>query len=98
MWSGAARGSTMTAQLFPAAQDFEHPTERAVWDALVKGLPDGAAIFANRTFTDRKGDCEADLIVAIPAAGIAVIEVKGGRVSHDGTTWLQTGGGADGKA
>ena len=86
----------MAPQCFPAEPEFEHPTERAVWDAL-QALPDDAVVFANRCFTDRKGDCEADLIAAIPGAGIAVIEVKGGRVDHDGTTWRQTGGAARSK-
>jgi Nuclease-related domain/UvrD-like helicase C-terminal domain/AAA domain len=84
----------VTARCFPEVPDFEHRTERLVWTALRDQLPDGAALFANRRFTDRRGDHEADLIIGLPGAGITVVEVKGGRVSHDGHTWLQTGGGA----
>jgi Nuclease-related domain/UvrD-like helicase C-terminal domain/AAA domain len=88
----------VTSRCFPEDPDFEHETERLVWTALRDQLPDDAALFANLPFTDRKGDCEADLVVALPGAGIAVIEVKGGHVYRAGDTWRQTGGGAHGKA
>ena len=87
----------MTAQCFPEQPAFEHITEQIVWTALRDQLPDGAALFANRRFTDRKGDHEADLIVGLPGAGVAIVEVKGGRISHDGSSWLQNGGGAHNK-
>jgi hypothetical protein len=87
----------MTARCFPERPDFEHPTERTVWTTLRDQLPDGAVLIANRWFTDRKGDHEADLIVGLPGAGIAIVEVKGGQITHDGNTWLQTGGGAHNK-
>ena len=88
----------MTARCFPEHPEFEHDTERVVWAALRDQLPDDAALFANLDLTDRKGDCEADLVVALPGAGIAAIEVKGGHVYRDGSTWRQTGGGVHGKA
>ncbi len=84
----------MAPRCFPAAPEFEHFTERDVWDVLVDQLPDDAALLANLTFTNRKGDLEADLVVALPDAGIAVLEVKGGSVTYDGQTWRQTGGAA----
>jgi hypothetical protein len=87
----------MAPRCFPEEPEFESPAERAVWLALRDKLPEDAALFANRRFTDRKGDCEADIIVGLPGAGIAVVEVKGGAVAHDGHTWRQTGGGAHGK-
>jgi hypothetical protein len=83
---------------FPAAPRFEHPTEHAVWAALRGQLPDDAVLVANLRFTDRTGDLEADLVVALPGAGIAVLEVKGGHVTHDGRGFRQTGGGAHDKA
>lgn len=84
----------MTARCFPADPEFEHATERVVWEMLRDQLPDDAALFANLRFTTRRGDLEADLAVLLPGAGIAVLEVKGGAVSHDGLVWRQTGGGA----
>ena len=68
-----------------------------MWEVLRDQLPDDAALLANLRFTDRKGDLEADLVVAIPGAGIAVVEVKGGRVTYDGTSWRQAGGGVSDK-
>jgi len=87
----------VTARCFPADPEFEHPTERVVWEMLRDQLPDDAALFANLRFTTRRGDLEADLAVFLPGAGVAVLEVKGGTVSHDGLLWRQTGGGARGK-
>ena len=87
----------MTARCAPAQPDFESTAERAMWEALRDQLPDDAALLANLRLTDRKGDLEADLVIAIPGAGIAVVEVKGGRISHDGTSWRQGGGGVSDK-
>jgi hypothetical protein len=88
----------MGPRCFPANPEFEHHTERAVWEALRDQLPDDAALLANQRFVDRKGDREADLVVALPGAGIAVLEVKGGTVTFDGLTWRQSGGKAHNKA
>ncbi len=71
----------------PAEPAFTTASEREVWLALKRGLGDGDALFANLRFTDERGDSEADLVVAIPGAGIAVIEVKGGSVWRDGGSW-----------
>ncbi len=81
----------MAPRTFPAEPRFESPAEADVWDALRRGTPDDGALFANLRFTDRHGDCEADVVVAIPDAGIAVIEVKGGVVTHDSQHFLQRG-------
>lgn len=87
----------MAARCLPVTPEFEHPTERAVWEVLRDQLPDEAVLIANQRFVDRRGDVEADLIVALPGAGFAVVEVKGGAVTCDGRTWRQTGGGVRGK-
>jgi hypothetical protein len=84
----------MTPRCFPAEPEFEHPTERSVWELLCAQLPEDAVLLANQRFTDRRGDWEADLIVGLPGAGIAVLEVKGGAVRFDGQRWRQSGGGA----
>lgn len=78
-------------QCVPEEPSFESGAERVVWTALREHLPAGSAMIANQRFTDRTGDCEADLIVAAPGFGIAIIEVKGGRVSHNGYSWMQSG-------
>jgi hypothetical protein len=88
----------MTARCYPADPDFASAAERVVWEALRDQLPDDAGLLANLRLTDRKGDVEADIVVAVPGAGVAVLEVKGGHVRHDGQGWRQSGGGAHDKA
>ncbi len=76
---------TVAPRCVPTQPVFEHHTEQAVWERLCEQLPDDAVVLANLRFTDRSGDLEADLVVALPGAGVAVLEVKGGAVTHDGT-------------
>ena len=88
----------MGVRTFPEEPEFESPAERVVWESLKGGLPSGSVLIANQRFTTRKGDVEADLIVGVPGAGFAVVEVKGGTVTHDGRTWRQSGGKAVNRA
>src|SRR3954467_11355315 len=62
---------------------------------LQEQLPDEAALFCNLRFSDRSEDREADVIVAWPGVGVAVVEVKGGSVSLAGAEWRQIGDGVD---
>ena len=64
-------------------------SERLVWDALCAQLGDGDLVIAGKRVTDHLKDHEIDFVVAIEGAGILCIEVKGGEVWHNGTTWLQ---------
>lgn len=82
----------MAIRLHPESPDFESEAERRVWDALRDQLPDGAVMFHGLRLTDHKGDREADLVVAVPGVGVAVIEVKGGQVAYADGRWSQTGG------
>jgi len=82
----------MTARSIPAEPDFASDAERVVWTALRDQLPDDAVLLPGRRFTDRDGDCEADVVVAWPGVGVAVVEVKGGHVSLDARgVWTQSG-------
>ena len=63
--------------------------ERTVWDALRAQLPDDAVLFHGQRFQERTLEAEADLIVAIPGAGWAVVEVKGGGVRRADGQWEQ---------
>ncbi len=75
--------------LIPPDPTFRSAAERDVWQALKDSLRPQDVLVANLRLTDSHGDHEADLVVALPGAGIAVIEVKGGGVSHDGQRWSQ---------
>jgi hypothetical protein len=85
----------MTARRFPDAPEFASHAERLFVEALQDHLPDDAVLFCGQRFSDRTEDREADVIVAWPGVGIAVIEVKGGSVSLRDGEWRQVGGGVD---
>jgi phosphoglycolate phosphatase-like HAD superfamily hydrolase len=85
----------MSPRCFPREPEFGPGgrAERRVWEALRDQLPDDAALLHSVMLTERAVEHEADLVVAWPGVGIAVIEVKGGQVSrHDGQ-WYQSSGG-----
>ena len=85
----------MTARRFPEAPVFASYAEQLFADALQENLPDDAVLFCGQRFSDRRQDREADVIVAWPGVGIAVVEVKGGSVSLREGEWHQVGGGLD---
>jgi hypothetical protein len=86
--AGCARGRRPASARRSAA-------ERLFTEALQEQLPDDAVLFCGQRFSDHRQDREADLIVAWPGVGIAVIEVKGGSVYLQGGEWHQPGGGID---
>lgn len=67
-------------------------TEGLVLHTLESQANPGDVILQGVRFTDPKnGDVEADFLVLIPGFGVAVLEVKGGRVSYRNGQWLLTG-------
>ncbi|MGY1927069.1 nuclease-related domain-containing protein, partial [Modestobacter sp. SYSU DS0903] len=81
----------MTARRFPKNPSFASYAEQLFAAALLDHLPDDAVVFCGQRFSDRREDREADLIVAWPGVGIAVVEVKGGSVSLQHGEWRQSG-------
>jgi ATP:corrinoid adenosyltransferase len=75
----------------PAVNGAEH----TVWDQLRKQLRDSDTLMPGVRVTDRQKDHEADVVVLLPGAGVVVVEVKGGRVWHDGNQWWQKRGQGD---
>jgi hypothetical protein len=82
----------MAARMYPAEAVFASPAEELFVTTLRDQLPDDAVLVCNQRFTDRGADREADVIVAWPGRGVAVLEVKGGSVSLRDGQWWQTGG------
>ena len=82
----------MTARIYPDDPAFASAAERLFVQSLREQLPDDAVMICNQRFTDRGADREADVIVAWPGHGVAVLEVKGGSVSLRDGQWWQTGG------
>lgn len=63
-------------------------SERIIFDAIRQQLLPGEEILERVRFSDsRHGDVEADALVFIPNAGVAVIEIKGGIVTYADGQW-----------
>ena len=56
-------------------------------------LPDEAALLHSVPMIEGTAEHEADLVIAWPGAGIAVVEVKGGHISRRRGQWHQSSGG-----
>jgi hypothetical protein len=68
-------------------------SEDIIWRTLSRQLLPGETLLRNVRFSDPKnGDVEADFIVLMPDAGVAVIEVKGGTVTYEDGTWHMRNG------
>jgi hypothetical protein len=81
----------MTARLFPDEPQFAASSEELFVRTLQEQLPDDAVLFCNVPLTDGSQDREADVVVAWPGVGVAVVEVKGGSVSLQRGEWRQVG-------
>ena len=64
----------------PDQPSFVTPSEREVWQRLLRQLGDDCVLLANYRLSDRYKDHEADLVVLMPDSGIVVVEVKGSHV------------------
>ena len=81
--------------LWPEQPEFVTASERLVWERLCADLGPDDLLIANRRVTDHSKDFEIDIAVVMPGAGVVVVEVKGGGVRHDGTSWRQRLNGND---
>jgi len=70
----------MSPRSYPAEPIFADPSEKVVWEALMKQLPVDASIVCNFKILESNLEFEMDLIVLWPEIGVALIEVKGGGV------------------
>lgn len=75
--------------LLPEQPDFASEAERRVCEALLAHLPEEATVLAGQRLTADGEEVEIDLLVLWPGIGVAVIEVKGGRVSVVDGEWRQ---------
>jgi len=75
--------------LWPEQPEFVTASERLVWEQLCADLGADDLLIANERVTDHSKDFEIDIVVVMPGAGVVVVEVKGGGVRHDGTSWRQ---------
>ncbi len=71
----------------PEAPEFTTQSEQMVWERLRAGLRGSDLLAANLRVADATKDHELDLVVGLEGRGVVVVEVKGGVVRHDGSTW-----------
>jgi hypothetical protein len=85
----------MPPRCYPPEPEFGRgrTAERHVWEVLQGQLPDDAALLHSVPMIEGATEHEADLIIAWPGVGIAVVEVKGGQVSRREGQWYQSSGG-----
>jgi superfamily I DNA and RNA helicase len=81
----------MTPRVIPSRPDFKSRSEEIVFSHLSESLSEDDVIICNFEFTDLiLGDVEIDFILLLKNIGIAVIEVKGGHISFEGSDWIQS--------
>ncbi len=76
--------------LYPtsAPRHTESYAERAVYDALRRGLPKGwYAWHSLRIRVPRHRDAETDFVIADPTRGLLILEVKGGHIEQRDGRW-----------
>lgn len=79
--------------LIPERPDFHGSTaEQTVWNALCEQLPDEVTLIHGQRLTLDNNDVEIDILVLWPGQGLAVIEVKGGRVGIADGWWYTVDG------
>jgi Nuclease-related domain/UvrD-like helicase C-terminal domain len=85
----------MSPRCYPPQPEFGRgrTAERRVWEVLRGQLPDDAALLHSVGMIERAAEHEADLVIAWPGVGVAVVEVKGGHVSRHQGQWYQSSGG-----
>ena len=65
-------------------------SERKVYEALISALPTGWSAWHSLKIRIKPGDfSEADFVIAGPARGILILEVKGGTVRKRDGVWFQ---------
>jgi len=86
LWPNREPGLYPRTGLPPRSPD----SERKVYDAIAPALPRGWSAWHSLKIRIKAGDfSEADFVIADPARGILVLEVKGGIVRKQDGVWFQ---------
>jgi len=81
----------MTRRSFPTDPIFADPSERLVWNELLQRLPDEASVICNLKLLDHSHEYEMDFIILWPEVGVAILEVKGGKIQpNEDSTFKQS--------
>jgi hypothetical protein len=81
----------MPPRIWPESTKEKNEAEQILFDALYAALSPKDASLTNMRLTDREeGHIEIDLIALIHNLGVVVFETKGGSVSYNGETFVQS--------
>jgi len=81
----------MPPRIWPEKPSFKNTAEEAIFNALYATLSSNDAILTNLHITDPKeGDCEIDVVALVQNLGVIVFETKGGHVTYNGQTFVQS--------
>jgi hypothetical protein len=81
----------MAARVFPPNPNFRSNAEKDVFDAVMKDLDDDDVVFCNLELsTHDRGEIEVDLVILMAQRGCIVVETKGGHITFDGESWIQS--------
>ena len=81
----------MPPRVWPEKPTFKNSAEEEIFNALFSNLSRNDAILTNLHITDPKeGDCEIDIVALIQDLGVVLFETKGGNVSYNGQTFIQS--------
>lgn len=81
----------MPPRVWPQEPNFKNDAEKALFAALYLSLSDDDAILCNIRLTDvKEGDREIDLIALMRDLGVVIFETKGGNVSYNGDSFIQS--------
>ena len=81
----------MPPRIWPEKPSFKNSAEEAIFSALYDTLSSSDAILTNLHITDPKeGDCKIDVVALIQKYGVVVFETKGGNITYNGQTFVQS--------
>ena len=79
----------MAFRTHPQNPVFQSEGEKSVYGRLIDQLPDDAEVYCNVEHFDGRERREIDFLVALPEFGLVALEVKGGKVTIEGNSWMQ---------
>jgi len=81
----------MPPRIFPPNPNFRSSSEEEVFKAVLESLGDRDAVFCNLEIsTHDRGEIEIDLVILSEELGCMIVETKGGHITFDGESWVQS--------
>lgn len=81
----------MSPRIIPTNPNFRGSAEEEVFKAVIGSLNENDAVFCNLEIsTHDRGEIEIDLVLLIADRGCVIVETKGGHITFDGESWVQS--------